>query len=234
LIAVLRAMVVVLLLGPVFAGSGCGDADRLDSPLRFLALGDSYTVGVGIEDAERWPEQMSARLRDDGVSLETHIIAVSGWRVADLLAGMDEVSPTPDYDLVTVFIGSNDNFAGHSTARFEGEISELLDRAIALARGQPGRVLVIGMPDWSRTPQGRSYRVPAAQLASIDTYNEILERSAASRGASFVPLLALSRSYEPGERLFVPDGLHPNAELSARWADAVYEPAARILALPSG
>ena len=46
--------------------------------MRFLALGDSYTIGESVTPADRWPVQLAGLLRKDGVALdEPQIIATT-------------------------------------------------------------------------------------------------------------------------------------------------------------
>src|SRR5882762_1707510 len=42
--------------------------------VRYLALGDSYTIGEGVEPSERWPAQLASLLRQEGLAaLEAEI-----------------------------------------------------------------------------------------------------------------------------------------------------------------
>ncbi len=51
----------------------------------FLALGDSYTIGEGAAAAERWPVQLVALAKTQGLALaEPDIIARTGWTTAEL------------------------------------------------------------------------------------------------------------------------------------------------------
>ena len=47
---------------------------------KFLALGDSYTIGESVAEAERWPNQLAAKLK----LAAPHIIATTGWRTDNL------------------------------------------------------------------------------------------------------------------------------------------------------
>ncbi|HQX92793.1 MAG TPA: SGNH/GDSL hydrolase family protein, partial [Thermomonas sp.] len=56
-------------------------------PISYLALGDSYTIGEGVDDAGRWPMQLAARLRDAGIAIaDPRIIAKTGWTTDELAA----------------------------------------------------------------------------------------------------------------------------------------------------
>ena len=44
--------------------------------LAYLALGDSYTIGEGVDEAGRWPLQLAAGLRASGIAIaDPRIIA---------------------------------------------------------------------------------------------------------------------------------------------------------------
>ena len=122
-------------------------------PARFLALGDSYTIGEGLVPAEPWPVQLVARLRERGVAVgEPVIIARTGWTVADLADAVAAARPQGSFDLVTLQIGVNDQYQGADPGRYRPAFAALLRRAVALAGGRPERVVVLSIPDWSVTP----------------------------------------------------------------------------------
>ena len=57
----------------------------------FLALGDSYTIGEGVETSQRWPMQLAQRLREEGVAIaDPRIIATTGWTTDELAAGIEQ------------------------------------------------------------------------------------------------------------------------------------------------
>jgi len=52
---------------------------------RFLALGDSYTIGESVAAADRWPNQLALQLRKDGIDIAyPEIIAKTGWTTDEL------------------------------------------------------------------------------------------------------------------------------------------------------
>jgi lysophospholipase L1-like esterase len=68
-------------------------------PLRamsYLALGDSYTIGEGVEEAGRWPVQLAHALRVEGVMLgDPTIVATTGWTTDELWAALDAFDAGP-------------------------------------------------------------------------------------------------------------------------------------------
>ncbi len=57
---------------------------KIDEPLRYLALGDSYTIGQSVEENERWPVRLVEELKSIyGIQdAELDIIAKTGWTTA--------------------------------------------------------------------------------------------------------------------------------------------------------
>src|SRR6185295_10542093 len=105
--------------------------------LRILALGDSYTIGEGVADAHRWPVRLADMLRERGLNVATpRIIARTGWTTDELSAAIDAANPDPDYDLVTLLIGVNNQYRGRGDDEYRAHFQKLLDRATAFARGK--------------------------------------------------------------------------------------------------
>ena len=64
-----------------------------NEPIQYLALGDSYTIGQGVDTLDRWPNQLSSKLEQDGYTIEkTDIIAQTGWKTSDLLNAIEDSS----------------------------------------------------------------------------------------------------------------------------------------------
>jgi lysophospholipase L1-like esterase len=186
--------------------------------VRFLALGDSYTIGEGVTPAERWPVQLAALLRADGLALaEPVILARTGWTTAELQAGLDAAAPAGPFDLVSLLIGVNNQYRGQTLDDYRVELGALLERAVGLAGGAPQRVLVLSIPDWGVTPFARG-RGPAAIAAAIDAFNAVNRAAAEARGARYLDITPASRRAAAEPALIAADGLHPAGGLYAEWA----------------
>ena len=194
-----------------------------DGLLRYLALGDSYTIGERVDEAERWPVQLVERLRAEGMGVAPpEIIAVTGWTTDELGAGIDAANPKQPYDLVSLLIGVNNQYRGRPLDEYRRQFAGLLDRAVGFAGADPDRVVVVSFPDWGVTPfaAGRD----RAQIArEVDAFNAAAAEIARQRGVPFVDITALSRT-QGGQT--VADGLHPSAEAYRAWVDRI-EPVAR-------
>jgi Lysophospholipase L1 and related esterases len=189
------------------------------SLMTYLALGDSYTIGESVPAAGRWPVQLAAALRGEGVQLsEPTILATTGWTTDELSAAMDEAGFAPPWDLVSLLIGVNNQYRGRGVEAYRDEFRRLLQRAIALADAHAGRVLVLSIPDWGTTPFARDSGRDIARIASeLDAYNATAREETLELGARWVDITPISRT-RPA--LLADDGLHPSAAQYTLWAEA--------------
>ncbi|WP_372016672.1 SGNH/GDSL hydrolase family protein [Pseudoxanthomonas sp. 10H] len=198
----------------------------------YLALGDSYTIGEGVEPAGRWPVQLAAALRGHGIVLaDPRIIATTGWTTDELEAGIAAAhaqSPVAgDHALVSLLVGVNNQYRGRPLDEFRAQFAALLQRAIGYAAGQPGRVLVLAIPDWGVTPFAVAQsRDPALVAAQIDAFNAVCREEAMRAGAHWIDIAPASRERGAEAAMLVDDGLHPSAAMYALWT-ALALPAAR-------
>jgi len=186
---------------------------------RFLALGDSYAIGQGVNSSDRWPVQLVKRLRAEGFNIDDPlIIARTGWTTGELSRAIDAADPDGPYDLVTLLIGVNNQFRGEGIENYRTEFSALLRRAIEFADDMPSRVIVLSIPDWSVTPFAEG-RDRATIAADIDQFNQVNRETAASSGATYIDITGVSRQAETDLKLLAGDRLHPSGAMYQAWAE---------------
>ena len=197
------------------------------NPLRYLALGDSYTIGESVAPDEAFPFQLAARLRAQGLDLaEPEIIARTGWTTDELQAAIDERAPRGPYDVVTLLIGVNNQYRERAAETYLPEFRALLEQAIAFAGQRAARVIVISIPDWGVTPFGRARENVAAE---IDAYNVINRAATLRLGAHYIEITQDSRRALNDASLIAADGLHPSAKMYGEWVDKLAPLARSIL-----
>lgn len=195
----------------------------------FLALGDSYTIGEGVDADERWPAQLARRLGALGVSVaEPLVVARTGWTTDELSAAMDAATLAPPYDLVTLLIGVNNQYRGRALENYRDEFALLLARACGLARTGARGVVVVSIPDWGVTRFARD-RDARPIGADIDAFNAAARAVATAGGVAFVDVTAASRDAGDAQAMLVGDGLHPSAAQYALWTDEILPAARRAL-----
>jgi acyl-CoA thioesterase I len=192
--------------------------------IKYLALGDSYTIGTGASDASRaWPSIIAARLEHktaDQVELTNP--AVNGFTTDDLIAHELPYVARLKPDLVTVLIGVNDLVRGRSPDHYRAGLIRIYDEIAAL-RLPAGRHLAVSIPDWWFVPAaadyGGSHRV--RELTAL--FNEVAQEEAAAHGFTTVEIGAASRSGIGSPGWIASDDLHPGDAQYAAWAEVVWE-----------
>jgi lysophospholipase L1-like esterase len=207
-----------MLLLQLFAMSLCSIAP---SESTLLALGDSYTIGEGVAEEERWPMQLVQQLcAQQHAFVPPKIIAKTGWTTDELHAGIQEHQLAESYDWVTLLIGVNNQYRGRDLGEYREQFRQLLELAIEKANYNPKRVMVLSIPDWGVTPfatkQGREPELVAEQ---IDQFNQVNREETELLQAHYIDITRLTRdaAAEP-DRFLVADQLHPSAEMYRDWA----------------
>ncbi|MCU0719264.1 MAG: SGNH/GDSL hydrolase family protein [Pirellula sp.] len=187
-----------------------------------LALGDSYTIGEGVEDEARWPIQMVAQLNERGVSFSPpKIIAKTGWTTDELQTGIKHEELAEKYDWVTLLIGVNNQYRERDIDEYRNQFRELLKLAIEKASNRPERVIVLSIPDWGVTPFAiKRNRDPALIAKQIDQFNQVNREVTEELKANYIDITKLTRDAANNPSTFlVADELHPSAEMYKRWAE---------------
>lgn len=196
--------------------AGCGRRFVPSAESRYLALGDSYTIGESVPAADRFPVQLARRLRLG----EPEIIARTGWTVDELNRGIDAAGPRGTYQLVTLLIGVNDQYRGGTAEAYRPAFAAMLQRAVGFAGGEAKRVVVVSIPDWGVTPFAGG-RDRAAIGAAIDQFNAVNRNETLRAGARYVDITPISRQAAGDRSLTAGDGLHPSGKMYTLWAEAI-------------
>lgn len=187
-------------------------------PERFLALGDSFTIGTGTTPDRSFPARLVDAWRERGLDVELENPAVNGFTTDDLIR--DELSHLSSFrpTLITVLIGANDIVQGSREDRYRAQLARVYQR---VPRDAPdARVFALPQPDWSRSPAAAGFGEPAVLARTIERFNEIAREEALAAGATWIDLSPLMRE-QARKGMLASDGLHPSAEAYAEWARAL-------------
>lgn len=224
---------VLILLLYAFSSSGFLQSCKKDSPagrppvvidnpkpVRYLALGDSYTIGQGVSEMERFPFYTVQALRAQGIAIEKpDYIATTGWTTGNLLAAINAAAP-PKYDFVTLLIGVNDQYQGVDTALYRVRFVQLLVKAKALVSERLERVVVLSIPDYSATPFVHPTN-KAAVSKEIDEFNAINKDETIRQGIPYIDITPSTRRAAVDGSLLAPDSLHYSGRAHEQWAQSV-------------
>jgi len=196
-----------------------GNAPSTDS-LRYLALGDSYTIGTSVQPAERFPMQLVKTLQQHGVAIQKpKYVARVGWSTDQLSVAMDRESlESSSWDFVTLLIGVNNQYRGGALEQYKVEFAVLLKRAIKLAGNDKKKVIVLSIPDYGVTPFGQRYQATRISR-EIDVFNAANRKISEELGVVYLDITPISREALKEKSLIADDGLHPSGKMYQRWAE---------------
>lgn len=186
--------------------------------IKFLALGDSYTIGESVKEEERWPEQLATTLRKRGKSVEKpRIIATTGWRTDQLKKAIEDAQLKPEYNLVSLLIGVNNQYQGKSAESYTPEFEELLNIAIKLAGGKKENVFVVSIPDYGFTPFGQPKQEQISK--ALNQFNAINKEITEKAGVQYFYITDISRKGFEQPELVAEDKLHPSGVQYRLWVE---------------
>ncbi len=188
--------------------------------MRYVALGDSYTIGTSVPSEMRWPDQLVAALASRPPTLDLIAnLGVNGYTSGDLirdeLPALDDLRP----EFVTILIGVNDVVQGVPTPAYEANVTTILDDL--LGRVGANRIVAVATPDYTVTPAGSDFGDPRRQHDGIVAANDALTRLAVARGIAFIDILDLSLEAATDRSLVADDGLHPSGAQYAQWVTRI-------------
>lgn len=194
---------------------------------KYLALGDSYTIGQSVCETCRFPVQLKDSITkylnaDD--TFQVKIIAQTGWKTTDLKLAVAAENPTSDYDLVTLLIGVNNQYQHKPFSLYEQEFPELVNLSIQFAKGDKNNVIVVSIPDYAFTPFGQGSPTISE---GIFQYNEYAKNYCLANNITFVNITDITRQGLLEPELVASDGLHPSTIAYSKFIERIL-PEAKI------
>ena len=195
------------------------------STARFLALGDSYTMGEGVAESNRWPEQWARRMNEQGHSINqpVRIIAQTGWTTDELMQAIDDLGDVGIYHYVSLLIGVNNQYRGRSIDEFATEFTQLAEKAIYFAGNTPQQVFVLSIPDWGQTPFGQACGRDIRQISQdIDAYNLSVKKICRRLKIKYWDITSITREHSKIPLMHADDGLHPSQFMYEKWVNSFF------------
>ena len=190
--------------------------------LKYLALGDSYTIGEAVSAEDRWPHLLVKKLKEKDVFFNPpEIIAVTGWTTAELKEGISKKKPESNYDLVSLLIGVNNQYRDYDIEVYKKEFLQLLEYAIHFANNKKEHVFVVSIPDYGVTPFAVE-KDPEKIALEIDEYNSIAKTICQSIEIPFIDITQVSKQAKSDMEMNASDGLHPTGKMYKLWTDEIF------------
>lgn len=190
-------------------------------PLRYVALGDSLTAGVGaVSVSETFPYQLAEAIaKKQGRIVQLINLGVPGARAEDVLKEQVPELLRRQPDIVTLVVGVNDIHYGGNLTDFEKNIAAIL----ATLKPTKAKVLVATVP----LVGDRTILWPPYQTYfkwQTTRYARALQETAAGQDVTLVDLFGLTSGPEWRETTYYSrDHFHLNAFGYKLWADFFYD-----------
>jgi lysophospholipase L1-like esterase len=201
----------------------------MQTTYKYLALGDSYTIGEKVEEKDNFPNQTVRLLNTPNKRFEeATIIAKTGWTTDELQDKLAQVRLAIPFDIVTLLIGVNNQYRGRAADEYAVQFEQLLQQAIGYAGGKKDHVIVLSIPDWGVTPFA-SDRDRKKIAEEIDVFNAINKKIAAKHKVHYIDITPFTREATSDISLVAEDGLHPSGKDYKRWAALVAKKIGEIM-----
>ena len=219
----------IALLFVVITINSCQNITTAQQTIRYVALGDSYTFGLGAKKGEDWPSLLTKHLKENTIPVElTANLAVSGrttYGVIDAeLPVLDELKPS----FVTLLIGVNDWIVGVDTAAFRENLVLIIDHIQTLLPNK-SKLVVITLPDFSTVPSAYKYSKGRDVTKGISAFNSIIISEAKKHGLKTADLFESSKKVKENPDWIAEDGFHPSAKGYTVWETLIYPVAYSLL-----
>jgi len=202
-----------------FTGVAKAQKIKIEDPVHYLALGDSYTIGQSVDILQRWPNQLADKLTSMGYNVaDVKFIAQTGWRTDNLKNAIEQQQPLTGFNLVSLLIGVNNQYQGGSTSAYYTEFTDLLKTALALASNKPEHVFVLSIPDYAYTPFGAGNSTISNEIDQFNSINKIISES---YKVNYVDITPISRLGLQHPELVASDGLHPSGIMYTQWVQEI-------------
>ena len=226
---------IIVLLFIVLLATGCSTDNSMVSNqtsarnFKYLALGDSYTIGQSVCETCRYPIQLQDSIKKKLAtkdSFNTTIIAQTGWTTSDLKTAIAVQNPSDDYNLVSLLIGVNNQYQNKPFSLFQQEFPELVNIAIQKAKGKKENVIVVSIPDYAYTPYGQG----AMNISQgILQYNNYIQNYCLQNNIIFVNITDITQQGLTNPTLVASDGLHPSTLAYTKFIGRIFPKAITII-----
>jgi acyl-CoA thioesterase I len=210
------------------AAMAVGAQEKIDNRIRYVAIGDSYSIGEGASLEQSWPAILTRHLNAQRVHVD--LIAnpsVTGWTSQQAIDRELPIFIQSKPTFATLQIGVNDWVQGVDEETFRKRFTSLVDQMLAVLLDNK-RLLVVTIPDFGVTPTGGRYARGRNISEGLTRFNQIINEEAKKRSLKVVDVFPLSQAMKDPS-LVAADGLHPSAKEYAEWEKLIFPAALELL-----
>ena len=198
--------------------TGKNNIDGTVATIQYMALGDSYTIGEGVRERDRFPNQLTTLLSDKGYSIDLlENPSRTGYTTLDLIERELPILKKNNVNLISLLIGVNDQVRGADAETFRTRFVSVLKK---VKETKPeARIFVLTIPNYTLSPQGKNFGNVEKNTATLNLYNQIIIEEAKKLSLPVVDISDISNRVANDTNLTTSDGLHPSASHYTLWAE---------------
>lgn len=194
--------------------------------VRYVAIGDSYTIGEGVKPRERWPNQLVHMLGPAwGLELVANF-AFTGATTADVIDEQLDEMAAQRPGFVSLLIGVNDVVRGVPMEQYVRNLRAIVQRV--LSHVPQNRLVLVTIPNYTLTPEGPRYGGPGA-AAQVEAFNVAMLKEAEANGIASVDITPAADMVAFDESFVAGDGLHPSGRQYAAWVEWIVPKVRQLL-----
>jgi lysophospholipase L1-like esterase len=188
-----------------------------------VALGDSYTIGTGLQDqSQNFPSLLARRLTaETGIDVALVNLGVNGYTTTDLIREELPVVRSLQPELVTVLIGANDVVQRSTEAAYRTRLAKIYEALAGLALPAT-KVVSVSTPDFSALPSAAPFGAAGDLRNRIHAFNRSAQSEATARGFHYADISEITRADNRGKDWLAADGLHPGPAQHRAIADQLW------------
>ena len=190
-----------------------------DAQIRYLALGDSYTIGTGVPESKNWPNLLTNKLKKDGIDIELiSNPARNGYTTFELINFELPILEESNANFVTILIGVNDWRKGISKEEFRTNFKYILNEVDEKVGNE--NILIVTIPDFSTATNANRYANGRDISVGIFEFNSIIIEEANKKDIKYADIYPLTRDLDD-EKFFAEDRLHPSEIAYELWVNNI-------------
>src|SRR5438132_12368560 len=213
----------LLTLFAIFVATVSPAENKIDKEkIRYVAIGDSYSIGEGASPNESWPALLTRHLNDKDVHVD--LVANpsrTGWTTQQAIDRELPIFVDSKPNFATLQIGVNDWVQGIDAETFRKHFVVLANRMLGVLPSK-NRLLVVSIPDFGVTPTGPRYARGRNISEGLTRFNQIIVEESEKRGLRVVDVFQLSKDMGKERSLVAADALHPSAKEYAEWEQIIF------------
>ncbi len=197
--------------------------------IKYLPLGDSYTIGELVKEEERWPNILVENLKLNGINIE--IIcnpSVTGYTTQNLIDNELPIFIDKKPNFCTLLIGVNDWVQEVDINIYRNNLIYIIDKVLEILPSKE-RLILVTIPDFGKTPEGNKYSKGRDISEGILEFNEVIKNIALSRNIAIADIFEVSQKAENDINYVAEDGLHPSYLQYKEWEKLVFPLAIKTL-----